>query len=210
MARPSKATAAKHRGASGETRRRMTEALREILKTRPVAEIRAQQISAAVGMSQPNFYNHFANLQEALLACAELSWTSYPQIGHLVGEEMGLAGARKVARQLIEFWREHATTLAWGYSVEIGATMADYVAMREAGQRDLAAACEAQLRRSQAAGRLDRTLDCRLASYFVVSRLDNFGMAQGMVCEHGGYKLDQLVEVAARLLLSDLGLPPAE
>ena len=197
---------ARRRGPDGETRRRMIEALRQMLKAKPAGEVRAHEIAAAVGVSQPNFYNHFRNLQEALLACAELSWSSYPQVGPLICDNMGLEGALEVARQLMEFWREHVSTLSWAYTVELGASMSDYVVMREFGQRNFVGACRMQLERSMAAGRLDPRLDAQLAGYLIVSRLDNFGLAENMITRYGGYDRDELTEAAARMLLIDLGL----
>jgi len=184
----------------------MIEALRQMLKTKPAGEIRAHEIAAAVGVSQPNFYNHFRNLQEALLACAELSWSSYPQVGALIRDDMGLKGALEVTRQLMEFWREHASTLSWAYTVELGASMSDYVVMRELGHRDLAGACRVQLERSMAAGRLDPDLNAQLAGYLIVSRLDTFGLSENVISLYGGYGRDEIIELAARMLLVDLGL----
>jgi AcrR family transcriptional regulator len=207
MAHSNTAAAAIRRPPEADTKRRMVEALREILKTKPAAEVRASEIASAVGSSQPNFYKHFVNLREALLLCADLSWSSYPQIGHLITDDLNLAVARKIARRLFAFWNEHATTLSWGYLVEIGASQAEYVAMREKGQKNLVDACAAQIGRSRAAGRLDSKLDPLLAAYFVVSRLDNFGMAQELVENFGGYRANATIDVCAKMLLTDLGVP---
>ncbi|WP_313024328.1 TetR/AcrR family transcriptional regulator [Pseudomonas lopnurensis] len=99
-----------------ETRNLMLQTISELLETRAPWDIRASEVAAAAGTTQPNFYSHFRNIEDAITARAQQVWALYPtaRLAELLVQ--GLRGGdeesiRSFFALTIEFWSRHAGLL---------------------------------------------------------------------------------------------------
>jgi AcrR family transcriptional regulator len=192
---------AKALGAKGErTRRRILDAMLQLLSQRPMFEIRVTDVARVAGIAQPHFYAYFGSLEDALLAAArEVSGDELK--AHLVPDwsgEAGLAHARALVEAAIAFWRRNKEMLT------IVGVLADrmhgpFPAVRADQMRGVFGAFEDKIRRAQAEGKISEAISPRLAGYECVNVLGSTGAKYDLFMA-SGFSHRRLVETTARLL----------
>jgi AcrR family transcriptional regulator len=195
------------RGTQGENRRALASALLLILKTKHVRDIRISEITSAVGVSQPNFYNHFKDMREALIASAEIGWSQYPTSSQLIKPDATLADARQIVGPIIDFWIENGPALAWGYLTD-GATEPAFLAIRKRATDELVHSLVECIKATHALERVSSGAHPLAWAQLTLNRIDSFGLACGVMEEYGKIPREAVVDTAAAMLLSDLGILP--
>ncbi|ROM33975.1 hypothetical protein BK648_24775 [Pseudomonas poae] len=159
-----------------ETRRLMLKCIGELLENKAPWEIRASHVAAAAGTTQPNFYSHFRNIEEAIMARAGQVWDLYPvaELAQLL--ERGLNSGDDEPLQhffmlTVGFWCRHGGLLR-AVSRLSGDENPAVRGLRHHAQYPLISLCEAAVGRAQATGNLPPSLHLSLAANAAMRFLD--------------------------------------
>jgi AcrR family transcriptional regulator len=182
------------------TRRRIMEATEALVSSRPFSEVRITDIARAAHIAQPNFYTYFGSVEDVIRELGrEISLES---LAHYLDEDWSEPGGMVLARRLVEdafdIWRKHhaVISLFWYFADK---RHAGFPELRVQQTRVLYKAFEAQVRRSQAAGRISRAVQPRLAGYECIGLLSSAGGKYDLLVE-SGFSHKQLIETNARLV----------
>lgn len=188
-------------GAKGaRTRRRIMEATAGLVATRSLADIRITEIARGAQIAQPNFYTYFTSIEDVILALGqEVSLEGLA--AHLEADWAGPQGipqARLLIEEAFELWRKHAAVIAlfWSFADK---QRGEFPEKRVQQVRSLYKAFEAQVRRSQAAGRIASAVHPRLAGYECIGLISSAASRYDLLRE-SGFSHKHLVETNARLL----------
>jgi AcrR family transcriptional regulator len=191
------------------TRRRIMAATADFIGTRPFADVRITEIAQAAQIAQSSFYNYFTSVEDVIRALAED--VSLEPLARLVEVDWSGRGGLSLSRQLMEaafeLWQEHRAVLnlVWFLADE---RQGMFPELRTRQVRGLYKAFEAQVRRSQATGRIAPEIHPRLAGYECVGLIASAATRYGLLLR-SGFTHAQLVETNARLLhMIATGLPP--
>jgi AcrR family transcriptional regulator len=195
----------RRRGTQGENRRALATALFVMLKTTHVRDIRIGDITAAVGVTQPNFYNHFKDLKEALIASAEIGWSQYPTNSQLIGPHATLADARRIVEPIIDFWIENGASLAWGYYTDAVYEPA-LIALRQQATAKLIQAIVDCIDATRTLERVPSAAHPLAWAQITLNRIDSFGLGFQLMRQYGNIERHSIIDTAAAMLLSDLGI----
>jgi AcrR family transcriptional regulator len=182
------------------TRRRIMDAAAKLLTERSFADVRITDIARAAHVAQPNFYTYFASVDDVIHALAE-EVSLDPLARHLETDWSGPEGVA-LARQLIEasfaLWagQRGILALAWFLADK---RQGDFPDLRIRQVRTFFKAFEAQIRRSQDAGRISRAVNARLAGYECVGLISSAAIKYELLRE-SGFSHRHLVETNARLV----------
>ncbi len=179
-----------------ETRRVMLEALGELLERKSPWDVRASDVAAASGTTQPNFYSHFRNIEDAILARSQQVWAIYPQEQLAAYLDEGLDGGSLEALQrffvlTVEFWKAHGGLLR-AVSRLSGD---DHPALREyrhQAQDVLIARCAAAIHRAQEGGTLSGMLHPKLAANAALRFLDEAASHYQVIREAGEFSSEEI------------------
>lgn len=195
----------RRRGTQGGIRRELASALLAILETTHVRDIRIGDITSAVGVSQPNFYNHFRDIKEALIASAEIGWSRYPTIVGHIRADADIDDARRIVQPIIDFWIENGRSLAWCYHTDATYEPA-LIDIRKRASHVLIDAIIDCINKSNAFSRVPSAADPRVWAQLTLARLDSFGLGYGLMTGYGKISRKAIIDTAALMLLSDLGI----
>ena len=182
------------------TRRRIMDATAALVAERSFADVRITDIARAAEIAQPNFYTYFASIEDVILALGqEISLEGLARyLEPDWSEPQGLALARRLTEDAFALWAKHQPIIAlfWFFADK---RHGDFPGLRVQQTRVLYKAFEAQVRRSQEAGRIARGLQPRLVGYECVGLISSAASKYGLLRE-SGFNHRQLVETTARLL----------
>lgn len=156
----------------GRTRTAILDALRALLATHHMGEIRIADLAQAAGISAPTFYTYFDTLDEALLALCEEVASDWQGLAHHLEADWsgghGLTHARALIMDMLALWARH------GAIIRVEQMMADrgapaFVEARVSRLRRLHLALERRIAQAAHAGLHPEGYDPRLASYEVAN-----------------------------------------
>jgi AcrR family transcriptional regulator len=156
----------------GRTRSAILEALRGLLATRHLGEIRIADVAQSAGTSAPTFYTYFDTLDEALLALCDEVASDWQGLAHHVEADwsagQGLTHARALITHMLDLWSRH------GAIIRVEQMMADrgdpaFVEARVKRLRRLHLALERRIAQAASSGLHPDGYDPRLASYEVAN-----------------------------------------
>ena len=177
------------------------EATADLVSTRSIGDVRITDIARAAEIAQPNFYTYFASVEDVIQAVAE-EVSLEPLARHLETDWSGPDGLR-LARRLIEeafaLWEAHRAVLGLTWFLA-DKNQGDFPDLRIRQVRGLYKAFEAQIRRSQDAGRIATAVNPRLAGYECVGLISSAAGKYALLLE-SGFSRKHLVETTARLVL---------
>lgn len=182
------------------TRRRIMDATEELVTNRPFSDVRITDIARAAEIAQPNFYTYFASVEDVIRELGrEISLEGLAR--HLQpdwAKPHGLAHARQLTEAAFETWRQHHAVIGlfWFFADK---RHGDFPELRVQQTRVLYKAFEAQIRRSQDAGRISRAVQPRLAGYECVGLISSAAVKYDLLRD-SGFSHDQLIETNARLV----------
>jgi AcrR family transcriptional regulator len=188
-------------GAKGtRTRRRIMEATAELIAQRSFADVRITDIARTAEIAQPNFYTYFTGVEDVVRALAED--VSLESLAVLLEPDWfapdGLSLARRLVEEAFALWASHRSVLALVWFLA-DKRQGDFPQLRIRQVRNLYKAFEAQIRRSQEAGRISAALQPRLAGYECVGLISSAASKYALLLE-SGFTRTQLIETNARLL----------
>lgn len=206
MQRASESTRARHsRGTQGEIRRELAVALFKMLKTTHVRDIRIGDVTSSVGVSQPNFYNHFKNIKEALIASAEIGWSQYPTKVRRIRPDSSFADAQRIVTPIIDFWIENGPSLAWSYHGDALYEPALILLRQRATTRVTSAILDC-IEATKMGEQMPSAVDWQLWAQHTLARLDSFGLGYRLAREYGNISRQSIIDTASLMFLSDLGI----
>ncbi|MFW2341865.1 TetR/AcrR family transcriptional regulator [Brevundimonas sp.] len=156
----------------GRTRSAILEALRGLLATRHLGEIRIADVAQSAAISAPTFYTYFDTLDEALLALCDEVASDWQGLAHHVEADwsagQGLTHARALITDMLALWDRH------GAIIRVEQMMADrgdpaFAEARIGRLRRLHLALERRIAQAANAGLHPQGYDPRLASYEVAN-----------------------------------------
>jgi AcrR family transcriptional regulator len=188
-------------GAKGaRTRRRIMDATAELIAQRSFADVRITDIARIAQIAQPNFYTYFSGVEEVVKALAEE--VSLDGLARLLEPDWSGPGGLDLSRQLVEealaLWEAQRAVLGLTWFLA-DKRQGDFPTLRVRQVRGLYKALERQIRQSQAAGRLARGVQPRLAGYECVGLISSAAANHSLLLE-SGFTRKQLVETNARLV----------
>jgi AcrR family transcriptional regulator len=195
------------------TRKRIMEATAELLKDRAFGDIKITEIARMAGVTQPNFYTYFKGAEEVVLALAESFLEQPQQLDAFFTEDWASPSGAEQARGLVEaairLIERNRPLLGW-VTLLADKMHGEFPAMRIRIWRGLYKAFEAEVRAGQAAGRISRVVQPRLAGYECVGILLSICVRYELLRD-SGFSHSQLVDTTAALLHSmATGQPPDE
>jgi AcrR family transcriptional regulator len=190
-------------GAKGRrTRQRIMAATAELLRERAAGDIKITEISRVAGVTQPNFYTYFESVEAVVLALAE-DFLHEPQgLDAFFAEDWagpgGLEAARGLVKSAIQVIERNRPLLGFvNFLADKG--HGEFQDMRVRIWRRLYKAFENEVRKGQAAGRISRTVQPRLAGYECVGLVTSISVRYELLRE-SGFSHGQLVNTTAALL----------
>jgi AcrR family transcriptional regulator len=183
------------------TRQRIMAATAQLLRERPLADVRVSDVARVADVAQPNFYTYFASVEDVILALGhEINadhLASFINDYDWTGAD-GMVGPRKLIEASLEFWREYGALFSIiGHLAD--RRRGDFAPLRSRQMRSVYKSFERRIRESQAAGRISPKVQPRLASYECIGILGSVGGAYELLTG-SGFSHDQMVETTARLL----------
>jgi AcrR family transcriptional regulator len=189
-------------GAKGDRMRvALMAATLQLLATERLWAIKVSDIAAACGVRSPNFYAYFDSVEEVILALVEQANQEQPDIAALIEQpwtdENAHALTREAIQLAIEHWEKYRPVL------KVLTMLADdgqeaFVRMRIAYLRPTVRAYTVLVQEAQAAGRLGREINARLAAYNLAMRLQMAGTTWNLTMLSGAPE-DQLLDTLAAL-----------
>jgi AcrR family transcriptional regulator len=140
------------------TRRRLIEAMVNLLGRTPLRDLTVKAISTEAGMSPATFYLYFRSVRECFHAATGAISQSTPAILELLGREWdertGAQNAWELVMDHLELWEQHRTLLrVRNLAAEEGDP--SFTLQRRLAMGGAVAALAKQVEQQQAAGRLD-------------------------------------------------------
>ena len=188
-------------GAKGaRTRRRIMDATAALIAERSFADVRITDVTRLAETAQPNFYTYFTGVEDVVRALADE--VSLDPLARLLEPDWSAPSGLGLARQFVEeafaLWKTHQAIMAlsWFFADK---RHGDFSQLRIRQVRSLYKGFEAQIRRSQEAGRIDPAMQPRLAGYECVGLISSAATKFTLLVE-SGFSREQLIETNARLL----------
>jgi AcrR family transcriptional regulator len=210
---PDEASGIQQLGAKGRrTRQRIMEATAELLSERAFGDIKITEIARMAGVTQPNFYTYFKGVEAVVLALAEAFLHEPERLDAHFEEEWsgpgGLEAARKLVKSAIQVVERNRPLLGF-VNLLADKNYGEFQDMRARLWRRLYKAFEGEVRKAQAAGRISKVVQPRLAGYECVGLVLSISVRYELLRE-SGFSHSQLVNTTAALLHSmATGLGPA-
>ena len=105
----------KIRNRGARTRRALLTALRSLLNTRHLGEIRPADVAQAAGVSAPTFYTYFKSVEEGLLVLCEEAGEDFQRLArHIHADwtgDRGFDAVRAYVLEVLSLWEEHGPVL---------------------------------------------------------------------------------------------------
>ncbi|GAA0767835.1 TetR/AcrR family transcriptional regulator [Brevundimonas sp. NPDC055814] len=150
------------------TRRALLDALRALLNTKHLGEIRPADVAMTAGVSAPTFYTYFASVEEGLLLLCEEAGEDFQRLGaHIHADwsgERAFESARAYVLEVLGLWSDHGPVLRIEHML---ADMGEpaFAESRIRRLRRLHLALERRIAQAHASGLHPEGLNPRLASY---------------------------------------------
>jgi len=213
ISQPDEAPGIQQLGAKGRrTRQRIMEATAELLSERAFGDIKITEIARMAGVTQPNFYTYFKGVEAVVLALAEAFLHEPERLDAHFEEEWsgpgGLEAARKLVKSAIQVVERNRPLLGF-VNLLADKNHGEFQDMRARLWRRLYKAFEGEVRKAQAAGRISKVVQPRLAGYECVGLVLSISVRYELLRE-SGFSHGQLVTTTAALLHAmATGLGPA-
>ena len=164
-------------GNRGErTRTIILTAVRDLLETRHLGEIRVADVAEASGIAASNFYTYFKTVDEAVLALCEVAALDSQGLSvHIEGDWSGskaFEAAHACILDVLALWARHGPVLRIEHQLADKGDPA-FVESRIRRLRRLHLALERRIAQARAGGYHPQGLNPRLASYEVASLLES-------------------------------------
>ncbi|MBI2249748.1 TetR/AcrR family transcriptional regulator [Brevundimonas sp. 3P9-tot-E] len=150
------------------TRRALLDALRNLLNSKHLGEIRPADVAAAAGVSAPTFYTYFASVEEGLLLLCEEAGEDFQRLAaHIHADwsgERAFEAARAYVLEVLGLWSDHGPVLRVEHML---ADMGEpaFAESRIRRLRRLHLALERRIAQAHASGLHPEGLNPRLTSY---------------------------------------------
>jgi AcrR family transcriptional regulator len=183
-----------------QTRTRILDAARSLLREKPLSEIKITEIARRAGALQSSVYAYFSDMNDLLLALAEQ--TSTDGLGEILRRDWqgpdGLDHARALVRASLELWRQAGSVFA---VTDLLANQGhkQFVAVRASQMRTLTRGFARMVRGAHAAGRISTQIDARLASYQCSALIAMIGQRHELLSS-SGFTASSQIESTARVL----------
>ncbi len=213
---PEPSTAGPRSRKGAETRARLLEAAKEVFETTGFLDARISDIAKQAGLSHGSFYHYFDSKEqvfrevaeaqeEALTAPVPTSPTGDPASPAGDPAELSEFGRLLRANRLyLERYRDNGRIM--GVIEEVSRYDPHVSEARMKRQKHFADRAERSIRRSQAAGTADQTLDPEIAAVALGSMVARF--AELWLIEHwADYDLDTAAEQLTHLWANAIGMP---
>ncbi len=193
------------------TRKRIMEATAALLKQRALGDIKITEIARLAGVTQPNFYTYFKSTEEVVLDLAEEFLEKPRRLDAYFAEDWAGPRGREQACGLVsgalEIIGANRPLLGW-VTLLADKMHGEFPAMRVRMWRGLHKAFEAEVRKGQAAGRISRMVQPRLAGYECVGLVLSICVRYDLLLD-SGFTHAQLINTTASLLHTiATGQPP--
>ena len=184
------------------TRRRLLDATAKLLRRHGALELKVVDITREAGTSPATFYQYFADVDAVLLALARTAGENEQALLALFSSDWsgpdGPAKARAFVDAYMGFWNDHQAILRIrNLKAEEGS--AAFRRSRTRASLPIIEAMEAMIRRSQAAGRVDESLEPFAAAAAMVAMLERLLAYQKEIGQRGTTR-DDLRETLAGIL----------
>lgn len=190
------------RARGARTRRALLEALRDLLNSRHLGEIRPADVSAAAGVSAPTFYTYFASIEEGLLILCDEAGEDFQRLaGHIHADWSGdraFEAARAYVLEVLALWSDHGPVLRIEHML---ADMGDpaFAESRIRRLRRLHLALERRIAQAHAGGLHHPGLNPRLTSYEIASLVES--VAAGFALMRRADTAEAIVDTTAHVVV---------
>ncbi len=185
-----------------KTRQRLLEATATLLREQGMRDLRVVEIAREIGTSPATFYQYFKDVKEAILRLAEQAAEEMPEIVKLIDGpwrvQTGLETARAIVDAVIRHWDTHEAALRVR---NLSADEGD-IRFRQVVRTALSPLVDrlgAEIRNSQAAGRVSADVSAAAAAASLVAMLERMASYHTQL-EIRGITRNKLVETCARIL----------
>lgn len=190
-------------GARGErTRRALLDAVRTLLETRHLGEIRVADVATAAGLSPTNFYTYFKTVSEAVLAlCDEAAQEAQSLAAHIDGDwssERAFGTARGLIVDVLALWERHGPVLRIEHELADKGEV-PFAESRIRRLRRLHLALERRIAQAHAQGYHPTGLNPRLASYETASLIES--VAAGFQLMRRADTADAILDTTAHIVV---------
>jgi AcrR family transcriptional regulator len=188
-------------GAKGlQTRRRMIGATEELLKSKPLRELRVSDIARAAKTSTSTFYLYFQDVPEAVLAVISEVSQSTPSFLSIVGAPWEEADAYDRAQHFVEtyfeFWQTHGALFRVR---NLAADEGDvrFVEARANSVRPLLQALAARIEERQGLGALPRDLHALSTAGALLAMIERIAVIPASNLGRNGVTRDRVAHAVA-------------
>lgn len=205
--RPRETHSRKPAGRRPPTRQRIIDALVELLDGKPIWEISVTMLTKRVGVSSQLFYQHFACLEDVLVAHSDTILATFPHANDLLdgewADEECYARMCAITERVLVFWDNHRPAMRVLNMLD-DVQNPRFSRFRELRGRDIAAAFARLARRRVERGFLPAGLCCDLTGWTCASRLQGTGLSFPDLIAHG-YSPETIRQSTSALLAISLG-----
>lgn len=186
----------------GRTRQALLDALRRLLETRRLDEIRPRDVAAEAGLSATNFYTYFKSLDDILAVLCEAPAADCASLAaHLDTDwsaERAFGAASELVQEVMALWDRHGPVLRLEHTLaEAGDPR--FVESRISRLRRLHLALERRIAQAQAQGYHPAGLSPRLASYEIANLIES--TARGFELLRRADTDEAIVDTAAHIVV---------
>ena len=195
------------------TRRRLLDATAKLLRRHGALELKVVDITREAGTSPATFYQYFADVDAILLDLARAAGENEQALLALFSSDWtgsdGAAKARAFVDAYMGFWHDHQAILRIrNLKAEEGASA--FRRSRTRASLPIIEAMEAMIQRSQAAGRVDESLDPFAAAAAMVAMLERLLAYQKEIGQRGTTREDLRETLAGILHQTLAGTTPLD
>lgn len=189
-----------NRGA--RTRRTILDALRKLLNTRHLGEIRPADVALAAEVSAPTFYTYFKTVEEAVLVLCEEAAEDFQGLAkHIHADWSGdraFEAARSYVREVLSLWHEHGPVLRVEHMLADKGE-AGFAETRIKRLRRVHLAMERRIAQARANGLLPVGLNPRLTSYETANLVES--VAAGFDLMRRADTPEAIIDTTAHIVL---------
>jgi AcrR family transcriptional regulator len=194
-----------------QTRRRILDAITDLVEARGLGDLRLIDVAREVGFSPPAFYQYFRDMDDALLALNEEVGTEFLGFIEMLerpwaGED-GFEAALEFVHEFVGLWDRHRGVL-WARNVAVENGDERFRDVRNRSLVPVGYALADKIRASQAAGRVDPTIEPLPVSVALMGMLERMSSAQPEIESMGVGRAGLLRGVAFVLHEAVSGHPP--
>ncbi|WP_409020483.1 TetR/AcrR family transcriptional regulator [Brevundimonas vesicularis] len=192
----------KIRNRGARTRRALLTALRSLLNTRHLGEIRPADVAQLAEVSAPTFYTYFKSVEEGLLVLCEEAGEDFQRLArHIHADwtgDRGFDAVRGYVLEVLSLWEEHGPVLRVEHMLaDMGEP--DFATSRIKRLRRLHLALERRIAQAHANGLHPRGLNPRLTSYETANLVES--VAAGFALMRRADTAEAIVDTTVHVVL---------